>query len=95
MFAFSIVIALLKKVSLSLWFESPESPARGQQLKHMVSWVCIIFQDAACPLKTASVVEVLQGGERVANDFLGSFDDPLKCLPVCAVVQLANHKEIQ
>lgn len=44
---------------------------------------CVIFQEAAHPLKTARVVEVLWGEERVADDILGSFDDPLKCLFVC------------
>lgn len=56
--------------SVCACFQCPEYPARGQQLKFMVSWVCAVFQDASCPLKTTSVIDVLQGWERVAEGFV-------------------------
>lgn len=30
-----------------------------------------------CPLETASAIQVLQGGKRMSNDFLGHINDPL------------------
>lgn len=51
----------------------------------MVSRVFAVFQDAACPLKTESVIDVLQGGERVAEGiFFGTvLMTPLRFLLPC------------
>lgn len=48
------------------------------------------YRNVVSHFETAGDVEVLQGGEGVANDFLGDGNDPLY-----AIVQLKNHTEMQ
>lgn len=91
-------MAQLQKLSLCLFvldFSNLNRLLEGQQLKHPMTWVCVVSQDAACPLETVGVVKVLRGGERLADDLLGGFSDPLSSYFLCAVVQLETHTEIQ
>ena len=59
-------------------FVWPVAPARGQQVKQVVSVVRRVLDDVTSSAEVARAGHVLQAGQRATSDLLGCADDPLQ-----------------
>lgn len=69
--------------SIGFFFDCPEVPPRGQELKRVVSRAGRDLEDDVCSNEAVDFINVLQREERTSYDVFCRGDDPLLHFPLC------------
>lgn len=77
--------------SFSLGFNGPAPLAGGQYFKQRGGRMGAVSDDAGLSAEAAWQVDVLQGGERTADDLLHRLDHPLEPQALCFSAEVEPH----